>query len=40
SGRSRYKVRVGPEIERESAIRIAEDIREELELDGMVISVD
>jgi DedD protein len=40
AGSTRYKVRVGPEIERESAIRITADIREKLGLDGMVISVD
>jgi DedD protein len=40
AGRIRYKVRVGPEIERESAIRIAADIHGKLGLDGIVISVD
>ncbi len=39
-GRTRYKVRVGPEIERQSAVRIATDIRNKLNLDGIVISVD
>lgn len=39
-GRTRYKVRVGPEIERQSAVRIAEDIKSKMQLDGMVISVD
>ena len=39
-GRTRYKVRVGPEIERQSAMRIAENIKSKMQLDGMVISVD
>jgi DedD protein len=40
NSRTRYKVRVGPEIERQSAVSIAADIRNKLRLDGMVISVD
>ena len=40
TSRTRYKVRVGPEIERQSAVSIAADIRNKLRLDGMVISVD
>ena len=40
SERTRFKVRVGPEIKRESAIKIATDIGGKLGLDGMVISVD
>lgn len=39
-GRTRFKVRVGPEIERQSAVQIAADIRAKLRLDGIVISVD
>lgn len=39
-GRTRYKVRVGPEIERQSAVAVAADIRSKLRLDGIVISVD
>ncbi len=39
-GRTRFKVRVGPEIERQSAVQIAADIRGKLRLDGIVISVD
>jgi DedD protein len=40
SSRTRYKVRVGPEIERQSAVRISAEIRAKLRLDGIVISVD
>jgi cell division septation protein DedD len=40
SDRTRYKVRVGPEIERQSAVRISSEIRGKLNLEGMVISVD
>jgi DedD protein len=39
-GGIRYKVRVGPEIERQSAIQIAAEIRDQLSLDGIVMSVD
>ena len=39
-GNTRYKVRVGPEIERQSAVQIAERIKSEMQLDGLVISVD
>lgn len=39
-GSTRYKVRVGPEIERQSAMQIAERIKNEMQLNGMVISVD
>ncbi|NIM71285.1 MAG: hypothetical protein GTN86_13395 [Xanthomonadales bacterium] len=35
-----YKVRVGPEIERESALRIAEALRRDMALDGLVMSAD
>jgi len=35
-----HKVRVGPEIERLSAVRIADEIRQKLGLDGIVMSVD
>ena len=40
AGRTRYKVRVGPEIERQAAVRTAERIKSEMQLDGLVISVD
>lgn len=37
AGGTRHKVRVGPEIERQSAARIAEQIREKMSLEGMVM---
>lgn len=40
AGRTRYKVRVGPEIERQAAVRTAERIKADMQLDGLVISVD
>lgn len=35
-----YKVRIGPEIERQAALDIAEEISRQLNLDGIVMSVD
>lgn len=35
-----YKVRVGPEIERQEAVRIAAEIKQKLSHDGIVMSVD
>ena len=37
---TRYKVRVGPEIERQAAVTLAADIRGKLNLDGIVMSGD
>jgi len=37
---TRHNIRVGPEIERQSAIRIAAEIRQKINLDGIVMSVD
>lgn len=36
----RYKVRIGPVIERQAALDIAADIESQLDLDGIVMSVD
>lgn len=36
----RYKVRIGPVIERQAAVEIAADIESQLELNGIVMSVD
>ena len=35
-----YKVRVGPVIERQSAVELAAELRVEMQIDGLVISVD
>lgn len=35
-----YKVRVGPVIERQSAVELAAELRAEMQIDGLVISVD
>ena len=35
-----YKVRVGPVIERQSAVELAERLRREMSLEGLVMSVD
>ena len=35
-----YKVRVGPEIERQNAVRLAEKLRQEFLLSGLVMSTD
>ena len=37
---TRHTIRVGPEIERQSALGIAREIREKINLDGIVMSVD
>jgi DedD protein len=37
AGGTRHKVRVGPEIERQAAVRIAERIREKMSLEGIVM---
>lgn len=37
---TRHKIRVGPEIERQAAIKIAAEIRQKINLDGIVMSVD
>jgi cell division septation protein DedD len=38
AGVQRFKVRVGPEIDRESAVLVAADIRSKLNLDGIVMT--
>ncbi|NNL94204.1 MAG: hypothetical protein HKO64_01145, partial [Xanthomonadales bacterium] len=35
-----YKVRIGPEIERQSALESAQKLKEQVGLDGIVMSVD
>jgi DedD protein len=37
---TRYKVRAGPEIERQAAVQAAADIRSKLDLDGIVMAAD
>ena len=37
---TRYKVRVGPELERQSAVNVAAEIRAKMDLDGIVMVGD